>query len=360
MSSNKPHVVVVVGPEIRERGGIASVLRTWAEAGLIGPDVDSPGLFYASTVDGPFLRKVLGDLRRLLVFARRHALPGARIHIHVSTRGSFWRKATYAFVTFIRGGRYVLHVHPMMVMDAYQSAGPIVRAFMRQAILRATRIVAVSTGLAGRLAALPGCPPVQVVLNPIPDRMIRRDVAGIRHSEELAFLGWFVRSKGIVELLDAFGRLRADRPGLRLVLAGHKNERWLRGQLELRGLAESVDYLGWISTESAEQVMRSCTMLVLPSHTEGMPMVVLEAMACGTPIVTCPVGAIPEFLQDGVSAAFVRPGDVEHLIHAISKLLDDEDLRRVLGEGARNAVEPFRLSRVAESVRSLWLSLGQS
>jgi glycosyltransferase involved in cell wall biosynthesis len=84
-----------------------------------------------------------------------------------------------------------------------------------------------------------------------------------------------------------------------------------------------------------EELFRKAAVFVLPSHTENLPLVILEAAAAGLAIVTTPVGAIPEILQDGDTAVFVPPGDAGKLRDALRNVLANPGFRQRLGENAR-------------------------
>src|SRR5690606_15420270 len=97
----------------------------------------------------------------------------------------------------------------------------------------------------------------------------------------------------------------------------------------------------------------------LPSYNEALPMSILEAMAFGLPVVTTPVGGIPEAITDGREGLLVRPGDVPTLADKLCALLDDPALARTMGrEGRKKAKEKYSVQRVIPAIESLYLKLG--
>ena len=139
--------------------------------------------------------------------------------------------------------------------------------------------------------------------------------------------------KGHLFLLDAFAQL--ERPGLHLLIVG---EGPMRGQIEDKiaalGLGERVTLAGQCS--DPEHWLQAMDVFCLPSYAnEGVPQAILQAMLCGLPIVTTPVGAILEAVSDRNTALIVPPRDAAALAAAIARLLDDGALATRLGEAAR-------------------------
>lgn len=137
---------------------------------------------------------------------------------------------------------------------------------------------------------------------------------------EILFVGRLSAEKGIRTLVDATR-------GLNLVVAGDG---------PLRSLVP--DALGFVPHEDVQRLLARAAVVVLPSHREGLPMVLLEAMAHGRAVVATPVGGIPSLVEDGVTGLLVPPGDAKALREAIERLLVDPELRQRLGEAARAKV----------------------
>lgn len=155
----------------------------------------------------------------------------------------------------------------------------------------------------------------------------------------LVTVGRLVELKGMSVLLDAVNRLQETNPKVELTVIGDGPDRARFEQKAKRlGLADRVHFVGAQSqAEVAEHLGRS-DVFVLPSFAEGVPVVLMEAMATGLPVVTTHVGGMTELIDDGVSGYLVRPGDVEQLTGRIAGLLADPDLRSTLGDAGRERV----------------------
>jgi glycosyltransferase involved in cell wall biosynthesis len=154
------------------------------------------------------------------------------------------------------------------------------------------------------------------------------------------FLGWVIPAKGIQELMEAWRMI--GQSGWELIVAGPGEEVYRREVVEHAGPNASVRFLGELSQEKGWDWMRRADVFVLPSHTEGFPNVILEAMAAGKAIVATRVGAIPEMLDDktaGPCGLLIDSRDPKSLAEALRRLMDDTPLRAELGRRAREKVQ---------------------
>jgi len=156
----------------------------------------------------------------------------------------------------------------------------------------------------------------------------------------LLFTGRLAPVKGLPLLLDAVARLRERHPGLTLMLAGDGPERAaLQAQAERLGIAPDVQFLGYQSSDHVRALLQESDVFVLPSFAEGVPVVLMEAMASGVPVVATRVAGVSELVEDGVSGFVVPPADAGALERAISALLDDARLRARFAAAGRATVE---------------------
>jgi glycosyltransferase involved in cell wall biosynthesis len=158
-------------------------------------------------------------------------------------------------------------------------------------------------------------------------------------------LGRLVSVKGFDYLVRAFARVAADDPETVLVIAGEGDQRRILSDLAAsHGIAERVIMPGAASRDEVPVYFRLADLFVAPSirhesgATDGLPVVVPEAMAAGTPIVASRVGGIPVVVRDGWNGLLVEERDVNALAAAVGRLLGDPDLRAEFGERSRKIV----------------------
>jgi glycosyltransferase involved in cell wall biosynthesis len=144
--------------------------------------------------------------------------------------------------------------------------------------------------------------------------------------------------KGVHDLIDALARPELVAQRWRAILAGGgPDQKRYQEQAMARGILPRISFPGWLPRGEIEGLLETASILVLPSYAEEMAMSVLEGMAYGLCVVSTPVGALAEVLDDGISAVVVTPGDVDGLAAALSKCVADPELRRRIGAGARDA-----------------------
>ncbi len=135
----------------------------------------------------------------------------------------------------------------------------------------------------------------------------------------LLSIGRFSPEKGHLVLLEAFAVVAQDQPDAKLVLAGDGP---MRDELEARitalGLTDAVRITGWINSDQVKQEIRAASALVHPSFTEGLPVVIMEAMAEARPVIATYIAGIPELVQEGKTGWLVPAGLVNELAAAMT------------------------------------------
>ncbi|MEM9656669.1 MAG: glycosyltransferase family 4 protein, partial [Actinomycetota bacterium] len=155
----------------------------------------------------------------------------------------------------------------------------------------------------------------------------------------LIFVGRVVELKGMAVLLDALAAVRADHPDTTLTVVGDGPDRdRFEKAAAAAGLAEAVDFVGAKSQAEVAELLGSADIFTLPSFAEGVPVVLMEAMAAGLPVVTTMVGGIAELVDHEVNGFLLRPGDPVALTEALSTLAADPELRARFGTAGRAKV----------------------
>jgi glycosyltransferase involved in cell wall biosynthesis len=183
--------------------------------------------------------------------------------------------------------------------------------------------------------------------------------SGPRAGGPAVYVGRLSPEKDVPSLLRAIAFVVAQAPAFRLQIAGDGPCRAeLISLARSLGVAENVEFLGEI--KDIPTLLRQASLLVLPSLTEGMPLTILEAMACGLPVIATRVGGIPEAVADGATGLLVSPGELQHLADALLRIHHKPDLGRQMGQAGRlRAENQFDVRRMVSAYESLYLKLLQ-
>jgi len=169
----------------------------------------------------------------------------------------------------------------------------------------------------------------------------------------LLFVGKIMESKGVPDLLEAYERMDVD---CTLLVVGPSKDKGLVDRMdEFPG--SDIKYLGYTEKEQLDALFQLSDLFVFPTRADVFPLVTLEAMAAGTPIVTTNVGGLPEQItnQTGI---LVEPEDPEAVANAVEGLLQDEDQRRTASEAARERVRTeFSWETVARKTATTYLDI---
>lgn len=281
------------------------------------------------------------------------------LHIHLSVKGSSYRKAVLAKLARLLGVPYVVHLHGTDYREFWETTNKYLRAELGRMLDGSACILVLGDYWAKVVAELQPSAAAKIAVLPNATESVRHfpsrreENAGVR----ITFLGQLGRRKGSSDLLQALASLSVL-PGWTATLAGDGPIAETRQEVKALGLEGRVDVPGWISTDQRAALLDESDMLVLPSYAENLPMVVLEAFAHGVPVISTPVGAIPEVVIPGRNGLLVNPGDVVALAAAIRRLIEAPTLRKRMGEAARqDHSAKFEMNRYLSHLSELWIEI---
>jgi glycosyltransferase involved in cell wall biosynthesis len=342
--------VVVVAQAWPAQGGIASfaenivadpMLNRSAEMVLL--NTTRQAVRTAGRLSAGNLRNVVLDAWRVLRAARSAQV----VHVQ-SAPGRLFplaRMVALCVAARLGGARVLCHVHSGRVNGGNPEGFTPSRAYLwiLRRLPRSVRVLTVSDAGTRTLRALLPRHDVETVDNAVDVSRFTQASPGAE-PVVLLFLGTLSARKGLADLADAAERLRGrdDLPPWRLRVVGGAAEvgeqeaEALREAFRAKGLGDCL--VGPLAGHAVVEALGEASVFVLPSHWEGQPMVILEAMAAGLPVVSTTVGAIPDVVGPA-EGVLVAPHDVEALTGALADLVADADSRVRLGEGARKRAE---------------------
>lgn len=346
--------IMMVGCDPAAPGGISTVIRLLMRSSLSQHwRIES----LPTWVSGSRTRRAFayaGAVARLCWLAQRGQLQA--VHLHMAARGSFWRKWFIRQVLRPFDVRVLVHLHDGTLPQWHASRPAWVQRLFRGLLEQADAVIALSPTWQDRIRPLAPQAQWAVVRNPVmvPQSAPRPPATEAR---QILFLGRLWLDKGLDELLCAAQVLQPQHPDWHWTLAGDGDEASIRRRLRQHGLEGVVTLAGWLDEPAKQRALRVADVLVLPSHAEGQPLAVIEAMARGVPVVATAVGDIPELLACG--AGLVVPlRDPPALAQALQAVLNGPNRAHAMGQcGRRYVLQHHRLEVVADQLDALYRQL---
>jgi glycosyltransferase involved in cell wall biosynthesis len=302
-----------------------------------------------------FLAAAVG---RIVLEAMRGRL--AVVHLNLAERGSVYRKAVLLAATRLAGGRALLHLHAAQIVQFHASMGPAGKMLLRWMFRSADHCVVLGEvwrrWVADTFEVRPNR--ISVVYNGVPATAAKPRTVPDDGRFRLLFVGNLLERKGVKDLLQAFAAPSLRTRNIELTMAGGGPVEQYRAMAHQLGIADRVSFTGWVSQDAARSLMVNADALILPAYDEGLPLVILEALASATPVICTPVGSIPEVLADHETALFVSPGDETGIAAAIIELIDQPAVgRSIAAAGSALYDRLFTMEAFARSVGSLYAML---
>lgn len=158
----------------------------------------------------------------------------------------------------------------------------------------------------------------------------------LNRTELIGYAGALTSSKGVPNLIKAISAVLTQKPQASFIFAGAGElASKLDNELIKLNISKYASYVGWIDHDTLPAYLNKLKLLVLPSYSEGLPNIMLEAMACGTPVLATPVGAIPDYLIDGDTGFIMEDNSAECIANNIIRVLNNPNIQTV----ANNAME---------------------
>ena len=171
----------------------------------------------------------------------------------------------------------------------------------------------------------------------------------------ILFVGRLHPIKGINYLLEAICIVHQELPEAKLIIVGDGIEReTLENLTDDLGISEYVEFVGNVPHEQVTDLMLRADVFALPSLSEGFPLVILEAMACGLPIIATRVGGVPEVVEGGVNGCLVNAKSPYEIADKISMLLKNDKIRLDMSNNNRERVKMFSWNKVTNAVEEVY------
>ena len=341
--------LLYIGPDINGKGGISSVLSSYSR--MITPFYYMPSNSRYGTVLGILM------LIKLLVWVPYYCLVKRIkiVHIHGASGKSFVRKRLIMKWAKFWGVKTVFHCHSAEFELYVNRMGKdkVVRTLSEY-----DSVVVLSQKWATFFRKSLGLSNV-VVINNIVEKVEYNNVKNIDTGVvKLLFLGAIGERKGIFDLLEVIALHKNElKNKIKILIGGNGEVDRLMNFIKKNDITSCVEYVGWVVGEKKTELLKNCDVVVLPSYNEGLPIVLLEAMAYAKPSITTNVGGIPEIVENGVNGVVINPGDKEAIYNAMKLFIEKPQLIAEYGVEGLKRVEDYYPESVKKQLENLYNQL---
>jgi len=350
--------IVMLGDSLEHHGGIVTVER------LILQNISNNVKIQHITTreDGSAIYKLSVFAKGLFALLLRLLTKKTDVvHIHMADWGSVFRKAVITIISLVFRKPVLIHAHGPEFHLTFNSLPKWVQKFLSLIFSRCQGFIVLSNSWKDfyvpnldleteRVFVLPN--PVSMP-DKIPDRL---DTSKVR----LVFSGRIGQRKGAFDLIKAFANLPAElKERAELIFAGDGEIEQGLDLVKNLNLAGHVTFVGWLSSDKRDELLANSHIFLLPSYNEALPMALLEAMAWGLPVITSPVGGIPEIVTSHQNGLLVTPGDIQQLTEAIKSLIENHNLRKTLGNNARSSILSFDVKVYCDNLLNIYQSISK-
>ena len=342
--------IIVLATSRKTRGGITSVIKEYEKSKVwekwncswIGTYVDR------------------GNLIKLLYFIKAffhflYVVPSAGlIHIHFSESTTAVRKTFFFVIAKIFQKPVILHFHAFSPEDTLQGKR---KKLYKELLKQADAIIALSHFWKIQIENIIGITDkIKVIYNPCPT--VYPDNS-IEKQNIILFAGTLIERKGYKDLIKAFSRINKVKcKNWKLVFAGNGEIEKGKSLAQELHVDDKILFKGWISGNEKDELFKSSSIFFLPSYAEGFPMAVLDAWAYGIPIITTPVGGLPDILVHGENAMVFEAGDIQGLAKNLESLICNEELRIKISKSSLELSQGlFNIKTISNQLDELYTQL---
>ena len=345
--------VLMIGAGRDVRGGVSSVVNSYYDAGL---DRLCDLTYLPTMEDGSKLKKLF--VAACARFRFEYLIKKNDIlHVHMSSDNSFYRKAVFIRKAYREKKKIIIHMHGSTFDLFYKErCSDAQKRQVREIFAMADKVIALSEDWKKFLAeSICDEQKIVVIYNAVNlPEPYEKDYS----NRKMLFLGILGQRKGTYDLIGVLPELFRKYPDAHVYFGGDGEREQAEKLCVEKGIADHVTFLGWVRGAEKERLLRECSVYVLPTYHEGMPMSVLEAMSYGMAVVSTYVGGIPHIIMDGENGLLCEAGNLSQLQKALCDFLGNCDRRETLGKAAALYIrDMFDVKQAVQRIFQLYVNM---
>ncbi|MDF2013285.1 glycosyltransferase family 4 protein [Priestia megaterium] len=349
---DKPRILVV-GSSLKDKGGIVTVIKNIEDSSIndyyILKRIET---YITGSIIKRFNIFILAILR--LLYALISFRPDI-VHIHMSEKGSFYRKTIILIISKIFRKNVILHIHSAS-FDEFYNSNNIQKKFIKFILNRADKLVVLSKQWEQYYSNIVPPQKVSVLYNGV--YSLKNEFTRNNPAPVGLFLGRLGQRKGTYDLICSIQELKEHGINAKFYFAGDGEIDQVKQLIHEYELESVINILGWVDSDQINELLEKVDFLVLPSYNEGLPMAILESMNFGLPIISTYVGGIPEVIINNDNGYLINPGDIDNLTKALTSLLTNKQLRLEMGRKNREIIiNRFDIQTLMKDLSNIYQNL---
>lgn len=329
--------VLVVGPSPeRSKGGMATVILEIIEDKELNEQIEID--VFESFIDGSLLKRFFYSIYAFFLFCftkKNYDI----YHIHAASRSSTFRKGYYVKKVKKWNKKIILHIHGAQYIEFYNEISNRKKRKVIDILKSSDMVIALSNNWKKKFDKLFNLKNCVVLENGINNCKLKEADVDLTDENRHCFLtlGRLGQRKGTYDLVESIKLVKDKVPDVVCYLAGDGDIENIKNLVMKYKLENNIVVVGWADFNKKIELLKKVATVILPSYNEGLPMSILEGMACGKMIVSTTVGAIPEVVKKE-NGILVKPGDIVGLANAIIESSLNQELVAQCGNNNRELV----------------------
>lgn len=280
------------------------------------------------------------------------------VHIHTSEVPSALRKVPFMWLARIWGKRTIVHFHAFSPETTIRSKFSFIYHYLFE---QADTVIVLSEYWRKEvIKEMPQCNTV-IIYNPcttkVPPSSCEHRANNGRFDKinNILYAGTINRRKGYEDMIRAFAKIAKSHQEWQIVFAGNGEIEQGKRIAKGLGIEKQTIWLGWVKGADKDKTFREASIFCLPSYAEGFPMAVLDAWSYGLPVITTPVGGIPDVAKDGENMLLFNPGNVDALAICMERMITDMELRNKISDASLElANTTFNIETINKQIEKLY------
>lgn len=281
------------------------------------------------------------------------------VHIHGAANASFHRCRVLIRLAKWFGKKVILHEHAADFKEFFENSTD--KTQIAATLRSIDHLIVLSESWKLYFESI-GVPAEKIIVLNNPVEAPDNPTPHAAHTPlRLLYLGEISNRKGAFDLLQAIADNRNYfSHKLELRMGGNIVDGDIRAFIRENNMQDFVSYLGWVAGSAKESLLRWADLYILPSYNEGLPVAILEAMSHGIPVISTPVGGIPEIVHNGSNGTIVQPGNTDEITTALKYYIENPDVVAQQGRQSISDVQPYFPAEVFGKLRNIYIDLLQA